>query len=38
MSIEVDLRHILARRNLKEMKRILDCNGIKHVERKSYLS
>jgi sugar phosphate isomerase/epimerase len=29
---EVDLRHILERRNLKEMKRILDGNGIKHVE------
>jgi sugar phosphate isomerase/epimerase len=35
---EVDLRHILERRNLKEMKRILDGNGIKHVERKFYLS
>jgi sugar phosphate isomerase/epimerase len=29
---EVDLEHILERRSLKEMKRILDDNGIKHVE------
>jgi sugar phosphate isomerase/epimerase len=29
---EVDLAHILERRNLKEMKLILDDNGIKHVE------
>lgn len=29
---EVDLEHILERRNLKEMKRIFDDNGIKHVE------
>jgi sugar phosphate isomerase/epimerase len=27
-----DLEHILQRRNLKEMKKILDGNGIKHVE------
>ncbi len=29
---EADLEHILERRNLKEMKRILDDNGMKHVE------
>jgi sugar phosphate isomerase/epimerase len=29
---EVDLEHILERRSLKEMKRILDDNGIRHVE------
>jgi len=29
---EVDLEHILQRRSLKEMKRIFDDNGIKHVE------
>ena len=29
---EVDLEHILERRSLKEMKRIFDDNGIKHVE------
>ncbi len=29
---EVDLDHILERRSLKEMKRILDDNGIRHVE------
>ena len=29
---EVDLEHTLERRNLKEMRRILDDNGIKHVE------
>ena len=29
---EVDLAHILERRNLKEMKRILDDSGMKHVE------
>jgi len=29
---EADLAHILERRSLKEMKRILDDNGIKHVE------
>ena len=29
---EVDLEHILDRRNLKEMKRIFDGNGIKHDE------
>jgi hypothetical protein len=28
---EADLEHILERRSLKEMKRILDDNGIKHV-------
>jgi sugar phosphate isomerase/epimerase len=29
---EADLEHILERRSLKEMKRILDDNGMKHVE------
>lgn len=29
---EVDLEHILERRTLKEMKQILDDNGMKHVE------
>ncbi len=29
---EADLEHILERRSLKEMKRILDDNGIRHVE------
>jgi sugar phosphate isomerase/epimerase len=29
---EADLEHILQRRSLKEMKRILDDNGMKHVE------
>jgi sugar phosphate isomerase/epimerase len=29
---EVDLAHILERRSLKEMRRILDDNGIAHVE------
>jgi len=29
---EVDLAHILESRSLKEMKRILDDNGMKHVE------
>jgi sugar phosphate isomerase/epimerase len=29
---EVDLDHILERRSLKEMKRILDDSGIRHVE------
>jgi sugar phosphate isomerase/epimerase len=29
---EVDLAHILERRSLKEMKHILDDNGMKHVE------
>ena len=29
---EADLEHILERRSLKDMKRILDDNGIKHVE------
>jgi sugar phosphate isomerase/epimerase len=29
---EADLEHILERRSLKEMKRIFDDNGIKHVE------
>jgi sugar phosphate isomerase/epimerase len=29
---EVDLAHTLERRSLKEMRRILDDNGIKHVE------
>jgi sugar phosphate isomerase/epimerase len=29
---EADLDHILERRSLKEMKRILDDNGIRHVE------
>jgi sugar phosphate isomerase/epimerase len=29
---EVDLAHILERRSLKEMKRIFDDNGIKHIE------
>ncbi len=29
---EADLEHILARRSLKEMKQILDDNGIKHLE------
>lgn len=29
---EVDLEHILERRTLKEMKRILDDNGMRHVE------
>ena len=29
---EADLEHILLRRNLKEMKRIFDDNGIRHVE------
>jgi len=29
---EVDLEHILQRRSLKDMKRILDDNGMKHVE------
>ena len=28
----VDLDHILERRNLKEMKQILDNNGVKYVE------
>jgi sugar phosphate isomerase/epimerase len=29
---EADLEHILERRSLKEMKRILDDNGLRHVE------
>jgi sugar phosphate isomerase/epimerase len=29
---EVDLKHILERRSLKEMKQIFDDNGIKHIE------
>jgi sugar phosphate isomerase/epimerase len=29
---EVDLEHTLKRRSLKEMKQILDDNGVKHVE------
>jgi sugar phosphate isomerase/epimerase len=29
---EVDIEHILERRSLKEMKHILDDNGIRHVE------
>ena len=29
---EADLAHILQRRSLKEMKQILDDNGVKHVE------
>jgi sugar phosphate isomerase/epimerase len=29
---EVDVEHILERRSLKEMKRIFDDNGIKHIE------
>ena len=29
---EVDLAHILESRNLKEMKKILDGSGMKHVE------